>query len=68
MKLEINNKRYLMVKKHETNNWLIVETYDSNNNLECARSISESEFVDLYNILVYAHDNDKKIHELWEAK
>lgn len=66
MKIEINNKRYLKV--FINCNKIIVETYNEENEIECRRSINEVEFVDLYNILVYANDNDKKIYELWEAK
>lgn len=66
MKIEVNNQRYLIIKKHEVNNWLIIETYNNKNEIESKRSMTDIEFVDLYNILVYAHNNDKKIHELWE--
>lgn len=66
MKIEVNNQRYLIIKKHEVNNWLVVETYNHKNELESKRGITDIEFVDLYNILVYAQDNNKKIHELWE--
>ena len=65
MKIEVNNQRYLKIKKHEVNNWLIIEIYNHKNELESRRSITALEFVDLYNILVYAQDNNKKIHELW---
>lgn len=65
MKIEVNNQRYLIIKKHEVNNWLIIETYNHKNELESKRSITDIEFVELYNILVYANNNNKKIHELW---
>ena len=67
MKIEINNGMYLKVSIDKTRNAIKVETYKKGQVLQ-ARLISEVDFVDLYNILVYSQDHDIEIFRLWEAK
>lgn len=67
MKIEINNGMYLKVSIDKTRNAIKVETYKKGQVLQ-TRLISEVDFVDLYNILVYSQDNDTEIFRLWEAK
>lgn len=67
MKIEINNGMYLKVSIDKTRNAIRVETYKKGQVLQ-TRLINEVEFVDLYNILVYAQDHDKEIFRLWEVK
>lgn len=67
MKIEINNGMYLKVSIDKTRNAIRVETYKKGQVLQ-TRLINEVEFVDLYNILVYAQDHDLEIFRLWEAK
>ncbi len=67
MKIEINNKQYLKINIDKTRNAIRVEKWN-NGQVEQTRFINEVEFVDLYNILVYAQDNNKNIYELWEGK
>ena len=67
MKIEINNGMYLKVSIDKTRNAIKVETYKKGQVLK-ARLISEVDFVDLYNILVYSQDHDIEIFRLWEAK
>ena len=67
MKIEINNDMYLKVSIDKTRNAIKVETYKKGQVLK-TRFISEVDFVDLYNILVYSQDHDIEIFKLWEAK
>ena len=67
MKIEINNGMYLKVSIDKTRNAIRVETYKKGQVLQ-TRLINEVEFVDLYNILVYAQDHNKEIFRLWEVK
>ena len=67
MKIEINNGMYLKVSIDKTRNAIKVETYKKGQVLQ-TRLISEVDFVDLYNILVYSQDYDIEIFRLWEAK
>lgn len=67
MKIEINNGMYLKVSIDKTRNAIKVETYKKGQVLQ-TRLISEVDFVDLYNILVYSQDHDIEIFRLWEAK
>lgn len=67
MKIEINNSMYLKVSIDKTRNAIKVETYKKEQVLQ-TRLISEVDFVDLYNILVYSQEHDIEIFKLWEAK
>lgn len=67
MKIEINNGMYLKLSIDKTRNAIKVETYKKGQVLQ-TRLISEVDFVDLYNILVYSQDHDIEIFRLWEAK
>lgn len=53
----LTEKGYMLVEKHKTNNWLIVQEYE-NNELTCARSINENEFLDLYKTFVNAMEGN----------
>lgn len=68
MKIEVNNNRHLEVYIDKTQNKIQVYTFDENNNCENLRSINEVEFIDLYNILVYAQDHNKEIFRLWDTE
>lgn len=67
MKIEINNGMYLEVDIDKTRYAIRVEKYKKGQVLE-TRLIDEKEFIDIYNLLVYAQDNDIEIFRLWEAK
>ena len=64
MKIETNNNRHLEVYIDKTQNKIQVYTFDEHNNCENLRCINEVEFIDLYNILVYAQDHNKEIFRL----
>lgn len=68
MRIDINNKHCLIIKIDEKNNKIIVEKHNEYGDLEELRTISEIEFVDLYNILIYAQNHKTNIFRLWEAK
>lgn len=67
MEIEINNGMYLKVIIDKTRNAIRVEKYKKDQVLE-TRLIDEKEFIDIYNLLVYAQDNDIEIFRLWEVK
>ena len=67
MKIEINNGMYLEVDIDKTRYAIRVEKYKKGQVLE-TRLIDEKEFIDIYNLLVYAQDNDIEIFRLWEVK
>jgi len=68
MKININNQQYIIVDLDKKNNNIIVKTFDHNNELKYTKYINEVDFIDLYNILVYAQDHNIEIFRLWEAK
>ncbi|MEI3530106.1 MAG: hypothetical protein V8Q75_03400 [Bacilli bacterium] len=68
MKIEINNKQWLIVKINEKDNKIAVTKHNEYGDLKELRTINEIEFVDLYNILVYAQDHKIDIFRLWEVK
>lgn len=68
MKIKVNNNRHLEVYIDRTQNKIQVYTFDENNNCTNLRSINEVEFIDLYNILVYAQDHNKEIFRLWDTE
>lgn len=68
MNIEINNREHLKVFIDKDRNTIIIEKYNVCNQVESTRKISETEFVDLYNILIYAQDHKIDIFRLWEAK
>lgn len=68
MKIELNNKRYMLISIDKYMNNINVSIFDDKNDLETMRTINKIEFVDLWNILVYAQDHNKDIFKLWEAK
>lgn len=67
MKIEVNNKIYLKIYIDKTRNALKIETWKKGQ-VEQTRLIDEVEFVDLYNILVYAQEHNKNIYELWKEQ
>lgn len=67
MKIELNNKRYMIISIDKYLNRIEISTFDEHDNNEQVRTIDEIEFVDLYNILVYAQDHNKDIYKLWEV-
>ncbi len=68
MKIEINNKQWLIVKIDEKNNKILIEKHNEYGDLTELRTINEIEFVDLYNILIYAQNHKTDIFRLWEAR
>ena len=68
MKIEINNKQWLIVKIDEKNNKILIEKHNDDGDLTELRTINEIEFVDLYNILIYAQNHKTDIFRLWEAR
>lgn len=67
MKIEINNGMYLKVSIDKTRYAIKIEKYKKGQVLE-TRLIDEKEFIDIYNLLVYAQDNDLEIYKLWDIK
>lgn len=68
MKIEINNKQWLIVKIDEKNNKIVITKHNEYGDLEELRTINEIELVDLYNILIYAQNHKTDIFRLWEAR
>ena len=68
LKIQVENKNYLEIELNGQLNSIMVYKYDSKGNLIHGHKISECEFVDLYNILVYAQENNKNICDLWGCK
>ena len=68
MKINVNNGNYLQIEIDKHLNRIQIYKFDSKNNILCVRCIDDFEFIDLYNILVYAQDNNKDISNLWEVK
>ena len=68
MKINVNNGNYLQIEIDKHLNRIQIYKFDSNGNILNIRRIDDFEFVDLYNILVYAQDNNKDISNLWEVE
>ena len=67
MKIIINNDMYLKINIDKTRNAIRIEKYEKNQVLE-TRLIDEKEFIDIYNLLVYAQDNNIEVYNLWNIK
>lgn len=65
MKINVNNGDYLQIEVDKTLNRIQIYKFDSNGNILNIRCIDDFEMVDLYNILIYAQDNNKDISKLW---
>lgn len=68
MKINVNNGNYLQIEIDKYLNRIQIYKFDSNGNILNIRCIDDFEMVDLYNILVYAQDNNKDISNLWEVE
>ena len=68
MKINVNNGNYLQIEIDKTLNRIQIYKFDYNGNILNIRCIDDFEMVDLYNILVYAQDNNKDIVNLWGIK
>lgn len=65
LKIQVENKNYLEIELNGQLESIIVYKYNDKGDLIQGRRIDAIEFVDLYNILVYAQENGKKICDLW---
>lgn len=67
MKITINNGMYLKINIDKTRNAIRIEKYEKNQVLE-TRLIDEKQFIDIYNLVIYAQDNNIEIYQLWNIK
>lgn len=68
LKIQVENKNYLEIELNGQLESIMVYKYNDKGEMLQGRRIDASEFVDLYNILVYAQENGKKICDLWGCK
>lgn len=65
LKIQVENKNYLEIELNGQLESIMIYKYNDKGEMLQGRRIDASEFVDLYNILVYAQENEKKICDLW---